>query len=214
MIPYRLMYRLGFTPWERRPIPSLWQRIVEGSDALPPGRALDVGCGTGRDAVYLAKRGWKVTAVDGVEEALAKARQRAAQEGVQVQWIAGDVSDLAGLGLEPGYTLLYDFGCIHGLPDAARASALDALTRLAAPEATLVVVAFKRGRRMILPRGIDKEELTDLLGDAWELVGVESVVDASTPPPIRRAGPTLYHLRRTGAAAEPDSSVQSASVSA
>jgi hypothetical protein len=85
------------------------------------------GLRDGTHAIHLAKRGWKVTAVDGVEEALAKARQRAAQEDVQVQWIAGDVSDLAGLGLEPGYTLLYDFGCIHGLPDGARASVLAGL---------------------------------------------------------------------------------------
>lgn len=145
MIPYRLMYRLGFAPWERRPVVPLWQRIVDGSGGLPPGRALDVGCGRGRDALSLAKRGWKVTGVDSAEEALAQARQRAADEGVQVQWIAGDVSDLAGLGLEPGFTLLYDFGCIHGLPDVARASALAGLTELAAPGATLLVVAFKRG---------------------------------------------------------------------
>src|ERR1700730_19266904 len=162
MIPYRLMYRLGVTPGERRPIPPLWQRLVEGADALPPGRALDVGCGTGRDAIHLTNRGWKVTAVDGVEEALAKARQRAAQEDVQVQWIAGDVSDLAGLGLEPGYTLLYDFGCIHGLPDGARASALTGLTELAAPAATLVLVAFRRGRRMIFPRCMDHEGVVDI----------------------------------------------------
>src|SRR5713226_4132247 len=54
LIPYALMYRLGFAPWERRPIVPTWQRVTEGPGALPPGRALDVGCGTGRDAVYLA----------------------------------------------------------------------------------------------------------------------------------------------------------------
>jgi SAM-dependent methyltransferase len=196
LLPYRLFYRLGVAPWERRPVAPVWQRIVDGSEGLAPGRALDVGCGSGRDAVHLAKHGWKVTGVDGVEEALAKARQRAAEEGVEVQWIAGDVSNLGTLGLEPGYTLLYDFGCIHGLDDSARASALTGLTELAAPDATLIILAFKRARRMILPQGMDREELIRLLGDTWELVSVESATDPSTPPPIRRAVPTLYRLRR------------------
>ena len=44
-----------------------------------PGRALDIGCGSGRDAVYLAERGWRVTAVDSVDKALASAQQRAAR---------------------------------------------------------------------------------------------------------------------------------------
>jgi 2-polyprenyl-3-methyl-5-hydroxy-6-metoxy-1,4-benzoquinol methylase len=56
---------------------------------------------TGRDAVYLATHGWQVTAVDFAAAAIAKARQRAADEGVQVQSITGDVSSLAGLGLSP-----------------------------------------------------------------------------------------------------------------
>lgn len=64
---------------------------------------------------------------------------------------------------------------------------------------------------MILPRGMDKEELIELLGDAWELVGVESAVDASAPPPIRRAGPTLYHLKRDDTPLGPDGSSHSAS---
>jgi hypothetical protein len=57
-IPFELMYRLRFTPWELRPVVPVWQRITDGRDALPPGRALDVGYGTGRDACYLAGQGW------------------------------------------------------------------------------------------------------------------------------------------------------------
>jgi len=137
-----------------------------------------------------------MTGIDMVEKALAKAEQRASMEGVEVRWVAGDVSDLTSLGLEPGYTLLYDFGCVHGLPDAARASALAALTKLAAPGATLLLLAFKCGRRLILPRGMDREQITGLLGDRWELMDVAAAADQSTPWPVRRAAPTLYRLTR------------------
>ena len=43
LIPFELMYRLRFAPWELRPVVPAWQRITGGPDALPPGRALDVG---------------------------------------------------------------------------------------------------------------------------------------------------------------------------
>jgi SAM-dependent methyltransferase len=199
MVPYGLMYRLGFAPWERRNVPELWRPLFEGPDAMEPGRALDVGCGSGRDAVHLAGRGWQVTAVELVDKALARAKQRAADEGVEVQWVRGDVGELGRLGLEPGYTLLYDFGCIQGLSDSARRGAAAGLTELAAPGARLLFLAFKAGRRLVLPRGMDMEHVVALLGTTWELQHAESVVTEDMPPPVRRAEPTLYRLaRRTG----------------
>ena len=196
MIPYRLMYALGFAPWERRNVPELWRPLFEGPLAMDPARALDVGCGSGRDAVHLARNGWKVTAVEFVDKALERAKQRASQEGVEVQWVKGDVGELARLGLEPGYNLLYDFGSIQGLPDSARRGAATGLTELAAPGARLLFLAFKAGRRVMLPRGMDRQHLMALLGDAWDLEDAESVVTDDMPPPVRRAGPTLYRLAR------------------
>jgi SAM-dependent methyltransferase len=197
------MYRLGFAPWERRDVAESWRPILDGPHSPPPARALDVGCGSGRDAVYLAARGWQVTGVEFVARALASAEERAAKEGVEVQWVRGDVGQLGRLGLQPGYSLLYDFGCIHGLPDAARRGAAAGLTELAAPGATLLILAFKAGRRMLLPRGIDTEELVALLGDGWDLEHSEPVPTDDMPPPVRRAKPTLHRLIRRGGAAAP-----------
>ena len=199
MVPYRLMYRLGFAPWERRDVAEAWRPLFEGPDSMEPARALDIGCGSGRDAVHLAGHGWQVSAVEFVDAALARARQRAAEAGVEVQWVRGDVGELGRLGLEPGYSLLYDFGCIQGLPDSARRGAADGLTELAAPGARLLLLAFKAGRRIVLPRGMDTEQILALLGEGWELQRAESVVSEDMPPPVRRAEPTLYWLgRRTG----------------
>ena len=72
----RLMYLVGFTPWDRDEIPEALSTLVDGGDALPPGRALDIGCGTGTQAVYLARHGWQVTAIEVVERALSRARTR------------------------------------------------------------------------------------------------------------------------------------------
>jgi SAM-dependent methyltransferase len=196
--PYGLMYRFGLVPWERRDVEESWKLLFDQPDAPAPGRALDVGCGSGRDAVYLARRGWQVTAVDFVDEALAKAKERAAEAGAPVQWVKGDVGKLGELGLDPGYTLLYDFGCLHGLPDDARRGAAAGLNQLAAPGATLLLGAFMRGRRVVLPTGMDQEEIVALLGDGWQLEEVRSGVSAELPRPIRKAEPMGYRLTRRG----------------
>lgn len=195
MVPYGLMYRLRFSPWERRDVAATWQPILEGPDAPTPRRALDVGCGSGPDAVFLAQRGWKVTAVDAAEKAIGRAKERAIIDEVEVEWILGDVGNLDGLGLEPGYSLVYDFGCIQGLPDAAREGAVSGLTKLAAPGATALVLAFRARPRLFLPRGMDEDHVVRLFGDAWDLVSADPVTD-NLPLPVRRAHPTIYRLTR------------------
>ena len=54
---YRLMYRVGFTPWDTDQVPKELSTLIEGAGALPHGRALDIGCGTGTQAVYMARSG-------------------------------------------------------------------------------------------------------------------------------------------------------------
>ena len=62
-------------------------------EALEPGRALDLACGEGRNAVWLADKGWRVTAVDFSDVALAKAERLAASRGVEIEWVLADVLD-------------------------------------------------------------------------------------------------------------------------
>jgi 2-polyprenyl-3-methyl-5-hydroxy-6-metoxy-1,4-benzoquinol methylase len=64
----------------------------EFSDVPPRGRALDLGCGQGRNAVWLAQRGWRVTAVDYSDVAIDRARQLAAATDVEVEWLETDVT--------------------------------------------------------------------------------------------------------------------------
>lgn len=61
--------------------------------ALSPGRALDLACGEGRNAVWLAEQGWRVTGVDFSDVALAKAAELAVSRGVEAEWVVADVLD-------------------------------------------------------------------------------------------------------------------------
>ena len=65
--------------------------LVEELDALAPGRALDVACGEGRNAVWLASKGWRVTGADFSRAGLAKAQRLATGRGVEVTWVEADV---------------------------------------------------------------------------------------------------------------------------
>jgi len=66
--------------------------VLDALDGLTPGRALDLGCGNGRHAMWLAERGWRVTAVDFSSEALRQARERAAATGIDVEWVQADLA--------------------------------------------------------------------------------------------------------------------------
>jgi SAM-dependent methyltransferase len=67
------------------------RRFAAEVEGLEPGRALDLACGEGRNAVWLAERGWQVTGVDFSDVALAKAAELAASRGVEVDWLVADV---------------------------------------------------------------------------------------------------------------------------
>ena len=88
--------------WDRRYADAelLWSEdanrfLVLEADALSPGRALDLGAGEGRNAMWLAARGWRVTAVDFSSAALEKARRLAAERGLTVEWIDADLRTYA-----------------------------------------------------------------------------------------------------------------------
>jgi SAM-dependent methyltransferase len=65
-------------------------RLVAEVAGLSPGRALDVGCGEGADAIWLARCGWTVTAIDISDVAVARAREAAELAGAAVEWVCGD----------------------------------------------------------------------------------------------------------------------------
>lgn len=193
---YRLLYRIGFTPWDQDHVPDELSALVEGPSALTPGRALDIGCGTGTQAVYLAERGWQVTAVDAVERALARAQRRAEENGVSVRWVAGDVASLSTLGLDDGFRLVHDRGCFHDLSPNARDGYVQGVSELASPGATLLLLAFARREHGIGPSGASEEEIRQRFGSDWDLVSVQSDSGPAPPGPMRRVPRIWYRLRR------------------
>jgi SAM-dependent methyltransferase len=162
------MYLMGFTPWDRA-VPRELLDMIEGPERLPTGRSLDLGSGLGRKAIFMAEHGWQVTGVEAVPRALREARRRAQAARVAVDFREGDVTSLGKLGLAPGYTFLFDFGCYHGLKATERSSYTDGVTALAASGATLLMMAFTRPIRAVTA-GVTEPELRDRFGGGWDLL--------------------------------------------
>jgi SAM-dependent methyltransferase len=129
--------------WDARysAAPQLWsgapnQALVDATRALIPGRAVDVGCGEGADAVWLASNGWDVTALDVSAVALGRAAHHADDAGVSVHWIHAGLLDA---GLQPG-----TFGLVSAqYPVLAKTPDRDAervLMSAVAPGGRLVIV--------------------------------------------------------------------------
>ena len=163
---FRLAYRLGFKPWDSGVPPPELVEVIEGARRLPPGQALDLGCGTGTTSIYMASKGWQVTAVDFVPRAIKTGRTKAIRAEVPVRFLVGDVTRLSALGIEPGFNLLFDQGCFHSLPEAAHPAYVREVTRMARSGGTYLLYAFgrqpekRRGR--FFPKGITPEDVRTL----------------------------------------------------
>ncbi len=109
--------------------------LVAEADGLAPGRALDVACGEGRNAVWLAQLGWRVTGVDFSDVALAKARQLAESRGVEVEWVLADLVEYEPPAAMDLVVVLY-----LQLPAAQRREVLRRAAAALAPGGTLLVL--------------------------------------------------------------------------
>ncbi|GHJ96304.1 hypothetical protein SNE510_58230 [Streptomyces sp. NE5-10] len=105
-----------------------------GLGAPAPGRALELGCGTGTNAVYLARHGWRVAAVDLVDRAVRQAREKAAAAGADVTVLHGDATRLDEVDVPGPYDLFFDLSCYCGIPRTAATPTPPASPSAPAPE--------------------------------------------------------------------------------
>src|SRR5947199_7888222 len=103
-------YRTGDVPWDTGRVSSELVRVIR-DEKIQPCRAIDLGCGTGSNAVWLAQQGFDATGVDIAPRAIERGRQRAAAAGVAVNFLAADLLNPPDLGSP--FRFFFDRGCYH-----------------------------------------------------------------------------------------------------
>lgn len=146
-------------PWDTHQTPP---EVVDFIATHPPGKALDLGCGTGTNVIYLAQQGWDVVGVDYVPQAVSTARNKAKAAKVQTTFHHGDVTHLEKLPLPTGFTYFLDVGCFHTLEEEGHRRYATECHRLAAPGAWLMLYAsFPRIAKSGYKMGVTPEEVAE-----------------------------------------------------
>lgn len=124
-------------PWDTGISPP---ELIAFIQTHPAGRAVDLGCGTGTNAITLAKHGWEVVGVDYIRRAIRTARQNARQARVDIKFLLEDVTHLEEL--DGNFDLVLDIGCFHNLPQDGKTRYMKQLQRLLAPSGAYLVYGF------------------------------------------------------------------------
>jgi SAM-dependent methyltransferase len=153
---YDLWYRFGTPPWVGQARSEL-VRLVESGDLLP-GRAIDLGCGEGDNAIFLAQHGFQVTAGDFSPAAIAKAKAKARESATDVDFVIDDLTRLTRVG--DHFDVLVEYGTFDDLSNKDRAAYVDQVRSLAKPGAKFLLWCFEwelkgweRTATAILPLG-------------------------------------------------------------
>jgi SAM-dependent methyltransferase len=164
-------YRSGETPWETGQPSSELRRVVSETP-VAPSRAVELGCGTGVNSVWLAQQGFDVTGIDLSALAVERAQRRATDAGVQVRFLAGDLlhppEELAG-----PFAFFFDRGCYHAVRREDVQGYLATLRRLTRPGSLgLVLTGNAREPHDPGPPVVIEQEIRAELGSLGDVVGL------------------------------------------
>jgi SAM-dependent methyltransferase len=171
------LYLFKKTPWDTGITPPEIVAMLD-SGKLPIGHALDLGCGTGTNAITLAQRGFEVTAIDISRRAiaLAKRKARSAERLDRIHFERGDATLMRRWALGHSIDFAYDIGCFHNLKPEARQRYVAALTAVLKPGASYMLYAFEPQADRA---GVGLDEIAALFDPAYQLDGMRRGSDSS-----------------------------------
>jgi len=173
---FDLQYRFGKPPWDSGVTPPEVVAFIENQK--PSGHALDLGCGTGTNSIYLAQHGFTVVGVDFSPKAIAAARVKSQRANRAVDFRVADVTRLEFLSAP--FDFILDIGCMHAIGAEGRARYADHLARLTRAGSVFMLYAFsphpasERGHWIKLNNvGITPDEVTELFRPNFALEKIE-----------------------------------------
>jgi cyclopropane fatty-acyl-phospholipid synthase-like methyltransferase len=158
----------GPTPWDigmpRKQFTAVADRVMSP--------VLDAGCGTGENALYFAACGHRVTGIDFVKEAIRRARRKAAERAIAVEFLNRDATKLDGWARR--FATVIDCGLFHVLSDDDRERYVQGLAHVVEPGGLLFLMCLSDEEPGTDgPRRVTREELYDTFADGWEVESVQ-----------------------------------------
>jgi SAM-dependent methyltransferase len=170
-LPWNVSYTDGPAPWDvGRPQPAVARLAAEGGFTGP---VLDAGCGAGENALLVASLGLPVLGVDVAETALAIARAKAGDRGLQVEFAAADAFRLEDLGRR--FETVLDSGLFHTFDGGERPRYVASLASVTEHEGTLYVLCFSDDGPGTGPHPVGQDELRAAFrpGTGWNVAAIE-----------------------------------------
>jgi len=127
----------GQPPWDTGISPPELLEFIQNNK---PGRAMDIGCGTGTNVITLAKAGWQVTGVDFAPRAIKLAWQKIKSQNIQAELSVNDATNLRGI--NGVFDLVLDIGCFHSIPKDGQIKYLAQLDQILAPNGFWLMYGF------------------------------------------------------------------------
>ena len=161
-------YATPRAPWD---IGRPQRAFIEAAEAIR-GRVIDIGCGTGDLALWLAEQARTVTGVDFLEKPLEAARQKAAERGLSVNFLQMDAVAVGEL--PERFDAATDCGLFHTFDDAGRSAYVGSLARLLEPGSRVFLLCFadaEPGEHG--PRRVSERELREAFANGWQVETIE-----------------------------------------
>ncbi len=156
--------RLLFSYWYFRQPP--WDTGISPPELLEfiqthsPGRAIDIGCGTGTNVITLARAGWQVTGIDFAPRAITLAKLKLKEVHVRADVQVNDATKMEGI--SGPFDLAFDLGCFHGIPQNLQSKYLDQLERILAPGGFWLMYGFLRSDADHTPAGLAEADISSI----------------------------------------------------
>ena len=170
-LPWDASYDDGPAPWDiGGPQPAIVRLAAEGGFA---GAVLDAGCGTGENALHVASLGFSVLGVEVAETALAMARQKAAERGIDVEFEAADALHLEPLGRR--FATVMDCGLFHSFDRDERSLYAASLASVTEPDGTVYVLCFRDEGPDTGPHPVSQADLRAAFSSStgWEVASIK-----------------------------------------
>ena len=169
-ITFRLWYFIH-PPWDSGISPP---ELLDFIQTQQPGKALDLGCGTGTNVITLARSGWLVTGVDFVPRAIAIAKEKIRKAQITAEVMVDDVTQLKTI--DDQFDFILDLGCFHGLSEEDKKKYLDQMDRVCKPSGVWLLYGFLQSSDNSYGMGLSANDIEQIQthfdvisrNDGWE----------------------------------------------